>query len=172
MRTTQKGCWRSAQEAGKGAFSRLCYNYIMNPWEPRDSLGDHYYLTPNNKAFLNPLNPQPQSSLSSASLDSHVPPIDWPALMHKASTKKEHTRSPMQTCRGLQTPTWFQFQTTWGSDSSPSSSLKRSSAPNFRIAVSSSLLNGFELQEQMRRKMGFGLLSQHCYSTKPYQSFS
>lgn len=34
---------------------------------------------------------------------------------------------------------------TWGSDSSPSISLKRSSAPNFKIAVSSSLLKGLEL---------------------------
>jgi len=41
----------------------------MNPWEPRD---DHYCLIP-NKALLNLLIPQPQSSLSSASVNSHVP---------------------------------------------------------------------------------------------------
>ncbi len=33
-----------------------------------------------------------------------------------------------------------------GSDSSPSGSLNRSSAPNFKIAVNSSLLKGFELE--------------------------
>lgn len=78
----------------------------------------------------------------------------------------------MQTCRGLPTVMLFQFQTTWGSDSSPSSSLKRSSAPNFRIAVSSSLLKGFELQTEKRMKNGLELLSQFCHSTKPFWSFS
>lgn len=78
----------------------------------------------------------------------------------------------MQTCRGLPTVMLFQFQTTWGSDSSPSSSLKRSSAPNFRIAVSSSLLKGFELQTEKRMKNGLELLSQFCHSTKPLWSFS
>lgn len=37
---------------------------------------------------------------------------------------------------------------TCGSDSSPSGSLNRSSAPNFNMAASSSLLNGFELEIQ------------------------
>ena len=37
---------------------------------------------------------------------------------------------------------------TCGSDSSPSGSLKSSSAPNLRMAVSSSLLKGFELKQK------------------------
>lgn len=39
---------------------------------------------------------------------------------------------------------------TCGSDSSPSASLKSSSAPNLRMAVSSSLLKGLELQHRSR----------------------
>lgn len=42
----------------------------------------------------------------------------------------------------------FTYCRTCGSDSSPSASLKSSSAPNLRIAVSSSLLNGFELWKE------------------------
>lgn len=48
---------------------------------------------------------------------------------------------------------------TCGSDSSPSSSLKRSSAPNFKMAVSSSLLKGFELHKNKSGKAKRWILS-------------
>lgn len=46
---------------------------------------------------------------------------------------------------------------TCGSDSSPSASLKSSSAPNLRMAVSSSLLNGFELKFKKTKTQSFSV---------------
>lgn len=62
----------------------------MNPREPRDSFGDCYYLTPNNKALLNPWSPNPRA-LFLQLLWTHTCPIHQPALMHGASTKREQT---------------------------------------------------------------------------------
>lgn len=68
-------------------------------------------------------------------------------FLHEKQTRPRHFRN-VETCAfGLLGVTL----TTWGSDSSPSASLKSSSAPNLRIAVSSSLLNGLELRDPKRR---------------------
>lgn len=165
--------WKSAQKRQGAELSAgsavISYWILRSQGTLLGSKGDHY-LTLNNKALLNLLVPHPQSSLSSPSPDLPCSTTHT----HTQSKYKEQANThypPVQTCRGLPTAMWFQLQTTWGSDSSPSSSLKRSSAPNFRIAVSSSLLKGFELLEQTRR-MCFELLSQHFYNTKSYQRFS
>lgn len=46
----------------------------------------------------------------------------------------------------------FCFFFTWGSCSSPSGSLKSSSAPNFNMADNSSLLKGVELKSEKKKK--------------------
>lgn len=58
-----------------------------NPQKARDSLGDHYYLIPNNKALLNPWSTNPR--LCFQLLQTPTCPVHQLALMHRAGTKQE-----------------------------------------------------------------------------------
>lgn len=57
------------------------------------------------------------------------------------------------------------FFFTWGSCSSPSGSLKSSSAPNFKMADNSSLLKGVELKSGKIKMLNLILKNLNTYST-------
>lgn len=82
---------RCSEEAGREALIRPCYSQLVNPRELRGSLGDH---SSSKEALLSP-RPHPRA-LFLQFPGTHRLPIHQPALMHRASTKREQSERDYQ----------------------------------------------------------------------------